>query len=299
MVSGEAEIVICVHNALDDVRLCLASVTAYTASCHRIVLIDDGSEADCREELERFAESQATVTLLRNEERTGYTRAANRGLRESRAGLVVLLNSDTIVTPGWLERLQECAESDARIGIVGPLSNAATFQSVPERYSSGREWALNPLPAGWGAEDVAAAVAAIAPRAFPRVGVLNGFCFGITRAVIEAIGYFDEAAFPDGYGEEVDYCLRATKAGFALAVADHAYVYHAANRSYGAERREALKQASRAAQLGKHKAKRIRAAISQTYADPTLCKLRDGIASVLNSGSSELSQEMLGAGVVE
>jgi predicted glycosyltransferase/GT2 family glycosyltransferase len=279
--STAAEVVICVHDALEDVRRCLASIVAHTDARHRLVLVDDASGPECRDELARFAGSHDAVTLLRHEERLGYTRSANRGLRQASADFVVLLNSDTIVTPDWLERLLECAASDPWIGIVGPLSNSATFQSVPERKTSGQGWVRNTLPAEWGPDDVAAAIDAIAPRAFPRVGVLNGFCFGITRAVIEEIGYFDEVSFPDGYGEEVDYCLRATKAGFALAVADHAYVYHAANRSYGPEQREALKSASREAHLRKHKAKRIRAAIAKTAKEPTLAMMRAGVALIL------------------
>jgi hypothetical protein len=103
----------------------------------------------------------------------------------------------------------------------------------------------------------------------------------LAKAVIEAIGYFDERSSPDGYGEEVDYCLRATKAGFDLAVADHAYVCHAANRNYGPDRRAALKAASRAAHLHKHKAKRIRAAITKSAEEPTLAMMREAVAEAL------------------
>lgn len=127
-------------------------------------------------------------------------------------------------------------------------------------------------------------MAAIAPRAFPRVGMLNGFCFGMTRQVIDAIGDFDEEAFPDGYGEEQDYCLRAVQAGFDLAIADHAYVYHAGTRSYDPAKREKLKRAGRAAQLRKHKSSRIRAAISSTYQEPTLHLMRETLAALLLAG---------------
>ena len=276
-----AEVVICVHDAIDDVRQCLTSVATHTASRHRLILVDDGSGPACRAELERFAAAQPAVTLLRNDEPEGYTRSANRGLREARADFVVLLNSDTIVTPDWLERLIECVASDSRIGIVGPLSNAATFQSVPRRFDTDLEWALNPLPTGWTPDDVAAVIDANAPRAFPRVGLINGFCFGITRAVIDAIGYFDEAAFPEAYGEEQDYCLRATRAGFTLAIADHAYVYHAWSRSYGRYRRQALKDAGSAALMRKHGEERIRTALEMTSDDVTLEAMREAVAHAL------------------
>jgi GT2 family glycosyltransferase len=225
-------VVVCIHDALDDVCRCLASLVLHTDARHRLILVDDGSARPCRDEVFSFARTHSQCTLIRNDQARGYTKAANQGLRASNAELVVLLNSDTIVTPMWLERLAECAASDPKIGVVGPLSNAAGYQSIPLRFDEDGGWALNPLPPGWGPDQVAAVLASIAPRAFPRVTFVNGFCFGIKRVVIDSIGYLDEAGFPDAYGEEDDYCLRAAAAGFELAVADHAYVYHAGSRSY-------------------------------------------------------------------
>jgi GT2 family glycosyltransferase len=278
---GVADIVICVHDAVDDVRRCLAAIAVHTAPRHRVILVDDASGAACRATLDRFTAARPGTTLLRNATRLGYTRSANRGLRASSAAFVVLLNSDTIVTPGWLERMLECAASDAAIGIVGPLSNAATWQSVPQCYDGDGNWALNPLPAGWGPDEVAALIDGLAPRAFPRVGFVNGFCFGLTRALIAAIGYFDEDAFPDAYGEEQDYCLRAAEAGFALTIAEHAYVYHAWSRSYHAEQVETLKDAGFAALLRRHGEARIGDAAAMSYMNPTLEAMREAVGEVL------------------
>ena len=125
------DIVVCVHNALEDVDRCLASILRHTAQPYALILVDDGSDPPTRDFLADFAAQQPHATLLRADTATGYTCAANRGLRHSRAPFVVLLNSDTIVTPGWLDRLVACAASDPSTGIVGPLSNTASYQSVP------------------------------------------------------------------------------------------------------------------------------------------------------------------------
>jgi len=45
---------------------------------------------------------------------------------------VVLLNSDTVVTSGWLEKLRRCADSDPRIGTITPFSNNAEICSFPK-----------------------------------------------------------------------------------------------------------------------------------------------------------------------
>lgn len=284
--SGCADIIVCVHNALDDVQGCLASVIRNTDPRHRIIVVDDGSDTDCASFLRTFAESYPHVTLVRSDQPLGYSRAANRGLRLAGAELVVLLNSDTVVPPRWLERLQECAFSDELIGIVGPLSNAASYQSVPERFSADGDWATNPLPDGWGVDQLAEAVAAVSVRAFPRVPFVNGFCLAIKRSVIETIGSLDEQTFPFGYGEENDYCLRARDAGFQLAIADHAYVYHAKSRSYSHAQRVALGRIGRQALLETYGTDRIVADETRLRNEPALARTRAALAAELSSSGT-------------
>ncbi len=72
---------------------------------------------------------------------------------------MILLNSDTVVSPGWVNRLIACAESDPRIGLVGPLSNTASWQSIPDVRLPDGEWAENPLGEGTTPEDMARSVA--------------------------------------------------------------------------------------------------------------------------------------------
>ncbi|WP_338835698.1 glycosyltransferase [Neomoorella thermoacetica] len=249
------DIVICVHNALDDVKKCLESILKYTSEPYRLILVDDGSDIATRLFLEEYART-IKATLIRNEVARGYTCAANQGLRYSSADYVVLLNSDTVVTPGWLDRMIECADSDVRIGIVGPLSNCASWQSVPKIEDNG-DWAQNPLPENLSVIDMGELVAKYSARLYPRIPFLNGFCLLIKRQVIDKIGYFDETAFKEGYGEENDYCLRTQKAGFQLAIADDVFIYHAQSRSYSHERRKLLCERANNILIGRYGAKLI------------------------------------------
>jgi len=244
------DIIVCVHNALDDVKACLAAVLRHTAAPYRLILVDDGSAAPTRDLLAEFAQTHG-ATLVRNETANGYTLAANQGMRLSSSPYLVLLNSDTVVSEDWLDRLVVCAESDTRIGIVGPLSNTASWQSIPE-IARGADWSDNPLPPGMSIDDMARIVALTSGQTYPRVGFLNGFCLLIKRAVIERVGLFDEATFARGYGEENDFSLRTASAGFTLAVADDVYVYHAQSKSYSTERRRALSEAAGVALAKKH-----------------------------------------------
>ncbi len=244
------EIIVCVHNALADVACCLESVVRHTTAPYSLILVDDGSEADTRDYLAEFASSY-DATLLRNEEPRGYTRAANQGLARSSAELVVLLNSDTIVTPEWLDRMIACIESDPQIGMVGPLSNTASWQSIPH-VESGGDWAANPLPPDMSPADMARLVARYSGRTYVRMPFLNGFCILLRRSLIEEIGTFDEEHFGQGYGEENDLALRARKAGWELALADDAYVYHAQSRSYSNSVRRNLSERAGKILVQKH-----------------------------------------------
>ena len=134
------DVVVPVYNAPDDVRLCVASVLATLRPDVRLVLIDDASPhpgvAAVFAELEQRAHPQ--VVLLRNDVNRGFTGTANRGMGLSRAD-VILLNSDTIVTTGWLDALMHCAATDARIGTITPFSNNAEICSFP-RFCENNVW---------------------------------------------------------------------------------------------------------------------------------------------------------------
>lgn len=250
------DIIVCVHNALDDVARCLESIISQTHPSYSLIIVDDGSGAETKSYLEEFAAGQQ-CTLIRHEKAKGYTCAANVGLRASTGEFMILLNSDTVVPPRWLDRLIECANSDENIGLVGPLSNTASWQSVPLLMDFDGDWAENPLPDGWTVADYANEVARVSPRVYPRVGFLNGFCLLIRREVIQDIGLFDEETFGRGYGEENDYCLRATDRGWQLAVSDDCYVYHAQSKSYSNERRAELCKIADEGLAGKHGHARI------------------------------------------
>ena len=165
---------------------------------------------------------------------------------------MVLLNSDTLVTPGWLQRLVDCALARPQGGVFGPLSNAAMFQSIPHLKDKKGRWVVNALPPGVDLQAYAAAIATAGEPLYPEVRFINGFCYMISRAALDRVGLFDEETFPQGYGEEDDFSLRAYKAGFTLHVADNAYVFHAKSQSYSDARREEILVATKDSLRNKH-----------------------------------------------
>jgi GT2 family glycosyltransferase/glycosyltransferase involved in cell wall biosynthesis len=226
MMRAPIDVVVPVYNAPDDLAACIASVLRHTDGDYELVLIDDASTDPRVQSL--FADLAARklphVTLLANERNLGFTLTANRGMTRSRRD-VVLLNSDTIVTRGWLDALGRCAASDARIGTATPFSNNAEICSYPGLCGN------HPWPAGADPEPVREALAAAAVPLYPHLPTGVGFCFYVRRALLDAIGPFDPA-FGAGYGEENDFCLRAHAAGFRNVLCDDAFVVHTGGKSF-------------------------------------------------------------------
>lgn len=278
------DILICVHNALEDVTRCLESVLENTPEKYTLYIVNDGSDEETTQYLQQFSADYPDTILLENAQAGGYTKAANKALRESKSEYVVCLNSDTLVPRLWLDNIVECGESDPLIGIVGPLSNAASWQSVPDRFDANGDWAINELERGLDVNQMAEVVYQSSEKCFPKVAFVNGFCFAVKRAVIDAIGFLDEEAFPEGYGEENDYCLRAADAGFSLAIADQGYVYHEKSKSYSHERRRVLSKKGGDALKKKHGQDRIKRGVDGLKESHELDRTRDRIRHYLKNG---------------
>lgn len=263
---NSVSVVVCIHNALNDVEECLNSLWEKRTFPYEIILIDDGSEKETKEYVEQFAQA-ANCRLHRNPSAIGYTKSANIGLKMSRADFVVLLNSDTIVTNAWVEKMLNCFEQYKETGIVSPLSNAASYQSVPEiRDSETGDWKINILTDDMTVDMMGLVVEKTSKRRYPEVAALNGFCFMIKRQVIDKIGYLDEENFPKGYGEEVDFCIRAVNAGYQLRVVDDTYIFHEKSKSFTHKTRKELGAASKPVLKEKHGDK-IYAEIGKKMAD--------------------------------
>jgi GT2 family glycosyltransferase len=236
---GPVDVVVPVYGAAAELAACLASLLRHTdLSRHRLILVVDGPQEPAVEEALGSLGEEAAL-ILRNPERRGFVGSVNRGMAASDRD-VTLLNSDTEVTAGWLEKLQEAAYSDPAIATVTPFSNNATIVSLP-RFAE-----VNALPAGWSADRFAALVERVSALERPRLPTGVGVCLYIKRKALDRLGLFDEERFGLGYGEESEFCFRALKAGFLNVLDDATFIYHAGQRSFGASRSARVEAAHRA-----------------------------------------------------
>lgn len=236
----EVAIVVPVYNAADAVAVCLDSVIAHTRGPARLIVIDDAStDASIAPLLARYRDRRG-VTVLANERNLGFTATANRGIAEAGRADVVLLNADTEVAAHWLSGLRRAAWASADTASATAVSDNAGAFSVPELEQQ------NPFPHEWTFSDAALALRQCAGSAYPRLPTGNGFCLYLKRAVIDAIGALDAQAFPQGYGEENDWCQRAEAAGWRHVIAGDVLVRHARSQSFGEQRRRTLGEAGMA-----------------------------------------------------
>ena len=222
------DVIIPVYRGLALTRSCLDSVLADTERPPgRIVVIDDRSpEPKLSAWLGRLAKSGA-ITLIRNKKNLGFVASANLGIRHAADRDVALLNSDTEVPPGWLRRLQAQAYAVAKVASVSPLSNNATICSYLS-YEGG------PVPPGMTLAGLDAACRAVNTGRYATTPTTVGFCMYIRRAALDETGLFDIKTFGKGYGEENDFCLRATSFGWSHHIACDTFVRHEGGESFGA-----------------------------------------------------------------
>lgn len=227
-------VVVPVFNSPGAVACCLASLRRCPLpDGAEVVMLDDGStDPEIAPLLERYAREPG-FRLEENPANIGYTRTVNRALELCGSRDVVLLNSDTEVSPRWLHNLRYCAYSQPDIGTVTALSDNAGAFSVPDLGVA------NPLPAGLPPGAAAQAVVQAGEGRPIDVPTGNGFCIYLRRDAIDEIGGFDEAKYPSGYGEENDLCMRLMYAGWRNVICDKAYVTHLRTQSFG-DRKNAL-----------------------------------------------------------
>lgn len=230
-------VIVPVYGDWPSLRECLDSLLRHVdGDRHQIMLVNDcGPEADTLErDIRNVIAGYSHISYHRNPENLGFVRTCNRAVLEleQTGNDILLLNSDTVVTEGFLEEMAGVLHAQTKIGVASPRTNNATIATVPLEAIRRH---------GIGAKQSYAIFQKMNPY-MPRyhfVPVAHGFCLLIKRTLIREHGLFD-TTFGQGYGEEVDLCMRIKDHGYESALCNHAYVFHHEARSFTPERKKQL-----------------------------------------------------------
>ena len=218
-------VVIPTHDTRDLTLRCLDALFASPPPACEVIVVDDASgDGTAEAALARHP----GIVVLRNERPERFTRSVNRGLARAAGEILLLLNSDTEVEPGGLEHLLAAFARQPRLGIAGGLLH---YPDGSPQWSGGREpspvWFFvlgSGLPRLLQRLPFYRRAKPLAPTRPIRVDWVTGAAMAIRRAAWEAAGPFDEGF--RFYAQDLDFCLRAARAGWRTEVRPELRVLH-------------------------------------------------------------------------
>lgn len=221
-------IIILNWNGKKDTIECLNSIAKIDYPDYQVIVVDNGSTDGSPTVIKGMFPA---ITVLENKENLGFAGGNNVGIRfalNQGADYILLLNNDTIVEPDFLNTLIRVAETDERIGILGPK---IYFFSDPSRFwhIGGKiDWRLGRASyRGYGQIDYGQL------DMIEDVDYVTGCALLVKKDVFETVGLLDEQYFL--YYEEIDFCIRAKKVGFRVVYVPEAKIWHKAFASSGGE----------------------------------------------------------------
>ncbi|MEK5478228.1 glycosyltransferase [Paenibacillus sp. FSL R5-0407] len=210
----KTNIIILTYNKLEYTQECITSIRDFTRpGTYQIIVVDNCSTDGTRE----WLAEQTDILTIFNDENVGFPKGCNQGIELTTSGDILLLNNDIIVSPNWLDLLNECLYSSEDIGAVGPNHNgelAVSYKTVGE-YLDFAQTHNQSDPSQW-----------------EHRLKLIGFCMLIKREAVEKVGYLDER-FTPGNCEDTDYSFRIIKTGYKIVYCKNVYIHHYGSVSFG------------------------------------------------------------------
>jgi GT2 family glycosyltransferase len=203
-------------------RDCLDSLRKLDYTNIEVVLVDNGSGDGSAE---RLASEFPEVRLIKNETNLGFPAGNNVAIVDAmqrNPEYFLLLNNDTLVAPDFLSKLVAVAESDKRIGVVNP--KILYFEPSDRIWFAGgfyKPWWGTGRVRGQNRRDVGKY------NETQEISFVTGCAFLIKSEVVRQIGLLDESYFL-GY-EDLDWTVRAMKAGFRAFYVGSAVIWHKAS----------------------------------------------------------------------
>jgi len=211
-----ASVIIPVYNAADYTKSCIEKLYASpNQASFEVIVVDNNSTDNTKRILSEEQNNRNDFSFYSLDQNYGFSGGVNYGFTKAKGKYFIILNNDTLVTPGWIDRLIEAFEHDKLIGIVSPVTNYV-----------GEGPQVDPEATDISPTEVDAYSSKIVDRGIVYESHrLVFFCVALKRELVDLIGLMD-TGYIKGNFEDDDYCLRAILAGFKLAIAQNAFVYH-------------------------------------------------------------------------
>ncbi|MGF6933090.1 GT2 family glycosyltransferase/glycosyltransferase involved in cell wall biosynthesis [Paraburkholderia sp. UCT70] len=259
------DIIIPIYNGYDYLQPLFDSIVKNSTIRYRLIVVNDCSpDHRIAKFIELFGISNPSVELifLENESNLGFVRSVNKAVAYTNNNFVIL-NTDTEVPPGWLERLMYPIFEMSDVASTTPFTNSGTIFSFPTYLKD------NVIFEGLCVEEI--------DRYFKDVNFEKthiaiptgvGFCMGVNKSLVDKIGMFDEV-FGKGYGEENDWCQRAISEGYKNVHVTNLFVYHKHGGSFASETKRKLIEENFKILIARHPLyeKHIHAAIGENKLD--------------------------------
>lgn len=208
-------IVVPAFNHIDYTLRCLASVAKHTTVPYEVIVVDDCSDEATKAAYTRFLHG---CTVVCNEANVGFLRSIHAGVSKARGEFVLLLNNDTVVTPGWLEGLMDPFRIWSDVGMVGAklvYPNGTLQEAGAIVWSDGTAWNVGRL-ADPGAPQF---------NYVREVDYCSGACLLLKKALWEDVGGFDLRYAP-AYYEDTDLAFVIRRRGLKVLYSPFSEVIH-------------------------------------------------------------------------
>ena len=232
----KVSVIVLTYNNLAFTENCLFSIEAYSDYKNLEVIVVDNASTDGSPEWLRKWQSEVSTSghtrvLILNPENLGFSAGNNVGLHAATGEVLIILNNDTYVTPGWVRGLGNHVLRNESLGLVGPVTNNIGNEArIDIAYANMAEMIHN-----------SSAYTRQHPGKLLLVRNAAFFCVAMRRGVYERVGEMDES-FGIGFFEDDDYCRRVEKEGLLIGCADDVFVHHHLSASFDALKADLKKE---------------------------------------------------------
>jgi GT2 family glycosyltransferase len=228
------DIVIVNHNSTDDLMLCLRSIYDSLGDTPTKVFVQDNASDD---DMDRLYSRFPQAIVSKNRDNIGFARAVNKGLTQSTAPYIALVNPDTIVRKGCFQMILEYMEKNVNIGIVGPKildtdgKTQGSARAFPTPFTG--LFGRNTVLTKWFPNNPITRANILTSRSHGKtpmdVDWVSGACMVVRQKAIEEVGFMDTRFFL--YWEDADWCRRMWQKDWKVVYHPIPTVVHSIGRS--------------------------------------------------------------------